>query len=271
MDITEHFRSLDLELKAKKSRVRNFIADDHWLTDGEWKESVLRSMLGAHLPDSVKIGRGFVITPNSPSTQCDILLYRADVPVLFRDGDLVFVPPDAVIGIIEVKSSLNLTSYRDAIIKLASISDLLGIHRRRCFLGLFSYEWCGNQNAEVLLGPLVTACNSKNKLIELVCAGSSKFVRWWPNSPESQNNYQQWHAYELHKISAGYFIANVLQATNLSGIGRSERLWFPDNSKEIQLIGSRAHAVGCKWSNFSNLAPRGFSVASRAATARNTL
>ncbi len=270
MNIAEHFRSLDLELKAKKSRVRNFIENNHWLTDGEWKESVLRSMLSAHLPDSVKIGRGFVITPNGPSTQCDILLYRADVPVLFRDGDLAFVPPSSVIGIIEVKSSLDVTSYREAITKLASISSLLGTHRRGCFLGLFSYEWSGNQNADTLLEPLVRACDSKSKLIELVCAGPSKFVRWWPSAPDGKMDYQQWHAYELHEMSAGYFIANVLQATNLSGVGRNERLWFPENSKEIQLIGKEAHGVGCKWSNFSNLKPRAFSFPGRPANDRDT-
>lgn len=106
-------------------------------------------------------------------------------------------------------------------------------------------------NADALLEPLVSLCDSQKKLIELVCAGPEKFVRWWPSSPDRRNDYQRWHAYELHGISAGYFIANVLQATNLSGIGRSEHLWFPEISKEIQLIGSEKHAVGCKWSNFS--------------------
>lgn len=83
-------------------------------------------------------------------------------------------------------------------------------------------------DADALLEPLVSLCDSQKKLIELVCAGPEKFVRWWPSSPDRRNDYQRWHAYELHGISAGYFIANVLQATNLSGIGRSEHLWFPE-------------------------------------------
>lgn len=45
MDPTIHFKSLALELNALKDRVRNFIDDAHWLTDGEWKEAVLRAML----------------------------------------------------------------------------------------------------------------------------------------------------------------------------------------------------------------------------------
>jgi hypothetical protein len=67
MDELEYFRSITLELQALKNRVRHFIRDKHWLTDGEWKESVLRAVLRRHLPQSIGVGTGFVITQDGPS------------------------------------------------------------------------------------------------------------------------------------------------------------------------------------------------------------
>src|SRR5512147_173447 len=103
MNVQSHFRSLADELWALKNRVRNFIDDAHWLTDGEWKESVLRNILRRHMPASVGVGRGFVITPNSCSSQVDILIYDTSKPTLYKDGELVFVTADSVKAVIEVK------------------------------------------------------------------------------------------------------------------------------------------------------------------------
>ncbi len=44
------------------------------------------------------------MTADDASSQLDVLLFDATKPVLFRDGDLAFVTPDAVVGIIEVES-----------------------------------------------------------------------------------------------------------------------------------------------------------------------
>ena len=102
METTEYFRSLSAEITALKNRVRNFINDAHWRTDGEWKESVLRAILNGRLPNSIEAVRGFVLTSTGCSQQIDVLLYDNSKPVLFRDGDLVFLTPDAVKGIVEV-------------------------------------------------------------------------------------------------------------------------------------------------------------------------
>src|SRR5688572_11633847 len=103
MDPAEYFESLTSEMGALKNRVRQMIGDAHWQTDGEWKETVLRNVLRRHVPNNVGVGRGFVISPIRPSAQIDILLYDTGKPVLYRDGDLVVVTADAVLGLIEVK------------------------------------------------------------------------------------------------------------------------------------------------------------------------
>ena len=112
MNLERYFRSLGSEVEALKSRVRDLKDSTHWLTDGEWKESVLRSVLRRNLPESVGVGRGFVVAEFQSSHQLDVLVYERSAPVLFRDGDLVFVTPDAVLGIIEVKSKVTSRTFQ---------------------------------------------------------------------------------------------------------------------------------------------------------------
>jgi len=75
MSVEEQFRALTLEMDALKSRVRNFRQTAHWQTDGEWKESVLRNVLGGHLPRHLEPLRGFVTDGEQSSRQIDVLIY----------------------------------------------------------------------------------------------------------------------------------------------------------------------------------------------------
>src|SRR5579859_865097 len=121
MRMQDYFRSLTGECEALRDRVRHFIEDRHWLTDGEGKESILRTMIGRNAPGSVRVGRGFVVSHQNVSTQIDVLLYDASHPVLYRDGDLVFIPPAACRCIIEVKTSLSPGDLGEACEKLAKV------------------------------------------------------------------------------------------------------------------------------------------------------
>ena len=60
MNLENYFRSLGNEVEALKNRVRDLKDSTQWLTDGEWKESVLRNVLRRNLPESVGVGNGFV-------------------------------------------------------------------------------------------------------------------------------------------------------------------------------------------------------------------
>ena len=115
--------SVTKELRSLRDRVRSLVS--HWPSDGEWKESVLRALLRRYLPDSIFIGRGFIVTENRCSTQLDILVLRPNSPKIFQDGDLVIVTPDAVKAIVEVKTRVNSDSeWREIIEKLADVGDL---------------------------------------------------------------------------------------------------------------------------------------------------
>jgi hypothetical protein len=102
-------------------------------------------MISRTLPSRYAVASGFVITEQEASSQIDVLIYDTSVPVLYKGGDLVFVQPSACAAVIEVKSRLNATTFRDAVNKLAAVCDLIHQHERdtQLFSGIFAYEGNG--------------------------------------------------------------------------------------------------------------------------------
>jgi hypothetical protein len=232
MDILAHYRSITAELEALKNRVRNFIGSSHWLTDGEWKEGVLRATVGRQLPDSIQIGHGFVLTNQGLTTQCDILLYRSDRPVLFREADLVILTPDALLAIVEVKTKATKDILDKSVSKLTEIGRKLSSHSVRSCLGFFAYESESPPDpwySEVL----PKRCLSRPTVVNLINIGCSSFVRWWDQDPVTHGSpYAQWHSYNLVDMSAGYFIANLIEHALPPNQGLDSRFWYPSDPKE---------------------------------------
>lgn len=232
MDVIAYFESLGLELAALQKRVRYLIADAHWQTDGEWKESAIRQVLRRHLPSSAVVGRGFIVSNQSVSTQIDVLIRDAAKPVVFSDGDLAFVTPDAVLGLIEVKSSLSVPACREAARKLAANIELVRRHPNTSAVsGLFSFE--GATNSTGILESISEAAATWDQRIDVAAVGESTFVKYWHFDPSTQRQlYQQWHAYVTPGLSAGYFIHNVVEAICPDSTLANQRVWFPPDGKE---------------------------------------
>ena len=102
----EHARELAQEIEAAKNRVRNL--SRHWATDGAHKESYLRDVLNARLPARYRAASGFIVTSETQSSQIDILVVDTERPTVGRDAaGNIFVTPDAVSAVIEVKTRLT--------------------------------------------------------------------------------------------------------------------------------------------------------------------
>jgi Domain of unknown function (DUF6602) len=234
MDPADYYRSLTAETDALKDRVRQLIDDTHWLTDGEWKESVVRSVLRRHLPPNIVVGRGFVIAESAASSQIDVLIYDASYPLLHQDGDLVFVTPDAVRGIIEVKSTLRRSELKATVKKLVRNAALLSRGAESAFVGLFGYEAeLGTDAAQFLLSELHAGAGGvRAGAVNHVCAGKSCFVRFWTDHPfDSQVPLDVWRAYPMEDMARGYFISNAVEVA----VGKSVRdnlgVWYPQKGK----------------------------------------
>ena len=229
-----YLRSLSLELQALRNRVRNFIDDAHWQTDGEWKESVLRHFLERNLPNTVKVGRGFVVSREGASSQIDVLIYDTARPVLFRDGDLVFITPDAARAVIEVKSRVNNTSFKKAVQKLTKNISFICKHRRyRTVFGVFAFE-SSVTSKSALAALQASAGSSSRQVIDIACLGSSHLLHWWPQNPEDhRKTLKRWHSYKLRQGTApGYFLHNIVEFVAPESVRENSQLWFPACGKE---------------------------------------
>lgn len=242
MNLVRYYESITFEMMSMKDRVRNIIDDRHWLTDGEWKESVLRSVLKRHMPENVGVGRGFIISENGASSQIDVLLYDTSYPILFRDGDLVFVTPEAVKGIIEVKSKANNRNMKDAFKALSKNASLICddlSENDSVFVGYFAYESSQRIIDERVFERLQSAYNQHGRIVNHVCIGNEGFYKFWMDNPENTlQELNSWHSYNLRESCIPYFINNLLNFCSNRRVDESPRVWFqydvehPERTKE---------------------------------------
>ena len=94
----EYQKSISKELLSIKDRVRDFIDDHHWGEDGRYKEIILSNVLKQHIPKGVSIGTGFVRNGERITKQIDIIVYRDDCPLMFRQSDFIIAPAECVLG-----------------------------------------------------------------------------------------------------------------------------------------------------------------------------
>src|SRR5262249_55920142 len=136
---------------------------------------------------------------------------------LYQDGDLVMITPDAVKGIIEVKSTIDISEFRGIANKLAGNAEFILRDQSEdtsIFVGLFTYdsEITSNHSKRILNELQSIAEENKNQVINHLSLGKSLFIRYWASSPTRERDYNKWHSYLLESKAAGYFINNVVDS-----------------------------------------------------------
>jgi hypothetical protein len=241
MNINAYFRSLTAEITALKDRIRNFIGDAHWLSDGAWKESVVKAILRRYLPGAAGVGSGFVVTDKGPTTQIDILIYDLTKPVLFRDGDFVIITADAALGLIEVKTRILKHEIEEVCAKIFSAAKLVCSQPivTRPFVGVISLEDT-EVTAAQMLNPIFNVAGYGGPDFNCLCLGSSFFVRYWYCSPANPKRpIRRWHAYKLPDMAPAYFIHNVIESLFPQSVNKNNQMWYPLEGKEPFKIGER--------------------------------
>ena len=230
-DFLNYHRSLTDELRSVKNRIRNLIANAHPPTDGEWKELALRHVLRRHVPNSVVVGRGFIVGEHQTSGQIDILIADGNSPTLFKDGDLMMVTPDAVLAIVEVKT--RVVGPRHIESAVASLVDdaALCLNPERCtqvWTGLFAYESRQLYGGE-LLRTIGANARRTQCAVNCVSLGTDSFARYWDVGEGEA--HPLWRHYRLQHVAPSYFIGNLVNALSDRGAphrrGRSGYAWFP--------------------------------------------
>jgi len=232
-DFTEFHKSLTAELYSLQDRIRQLVL--HWPTDGEHKEAALRSVLRRHLPQSADVGRGFIVTEADSSTQIDILIVDTRKPVLFREGDLMIVTPDAVLAVAEVKTELRDGSMLcNAIEKLAAIRHLAGSNdhygpvAKRIWSGIFAFNEVDLSHL-VMMNAVGRADANRDYPINCISAGKSKFIRFWESGQviNSREPGGVWHSYDIPDVAPSYFIGNLVDSIPPFEQSDAAYAWFP--------------------------------------------
>jgi len=223
-------KSISEELFSIKNRVRNLV--HHWPSDGAFKEIALRAVLRRHLPASVAVGSGFIVTKDRSSTQIDILVIDSRKPILFQDGDVFIVTPDAVLGVIEVKTRLSSApKIAEALAKLSEVERMCHDESRedRVWSGLFIYEGKDAQ-LQNLIAASGQAFQQTSRPINCITCGKNLFVRYWPNGSvvHSPIPEQVFHAYQLEGVAPSYFIGNLVDSISPVDNETASFAWFPE-------------------------------------------
>ena len=249
VDYVRYHQSLADELKATQDRIRCLIADRHWLTDGEHKEAILRSVLRSRLPEFLHVGRGFVCYQDAPSTQLDVLITDKGKPTLFREGDLVIVTPDCVEAIIEVKTKLGQAALSTALATLAEQAQRVRDAKPdKPWTGLFVLDGpegetdnAYKESARMVLEAISQACRSyKQPEIDCVAFGPEMFVRYWRNLPCTPSGEGGWSCYvfnkEAHKgLAPAFFVGNLVWRMSLGDSSSMTYAWFPIDKEQYRV------------------------------------
>lgn len=163
--------------KLVKSKIEKFVFDykrlsrevfvnengdlKHPAEFGIYREKIIKHLIQPFLPSRLAIGTGFIITSkNETSTQCDLIIYDKDNTPVIENEEQRFFPIECVVGVIEVKSRLDKSKLKEALIKLSKVKKL----RDNVASGIYTYK---EKNVDV---PFNTKINVKDQISTfLIC------------------------------------------------------------------------------------------------------
>lgn len=114
------FDNLETSLKSEMR-----IKIQHNLEDGKYREYIVKRILSKIVPSKYEITNGFVIdSENNKSDEMDIIIYDKSYVPPFFDETYTVVPIEAVIAVIQVKTTLTWDELKSSIDNLNSIDKL---------------------------------------------------------------------------------------------------------------------------------------------------
>jgi len=252
------------ELKTLSERIEYII--NHSQTKGNYREYLLRQVLNKYLPEKYSVKTGFI---EGHSKQCDIIIYDSlNYSTLFKEGDLVVVPEEAVRAVIEVKTTLTSDSLKDAIQSIDSVSKG-NYHPAPFFKGVFAFETDFKSSKAIYNGikRFYNNTNSNNNLIALfeqltcICVPEKYLITTYHKSQHYTKNdiapkvYEIVSRNEYLNIETAMFFAGLLPFLDVEKRAKKTNLKFfrsVMNDIKYKFLG---YIQGSKWmpkSSFQN-------------------
>lgn len=116
LNMSNYFEFVGQELLSRLFQVKSYIKK-HNPTIGILTEEIIRDFLRKHLPKIVSVDQGFILFEDGElSKQCDILIYDSHLfAPFYRINDVVIIPAESVLSIVEVKTTITRQIFHDAI------------------------------------------------------------------------------------------------------------------------------------------------------------
>ena len=110
------------------------LSPNHNLSIGLYAESVLRKFLQSVLPQKVSVSQGFVEREGKLSAQCDIIIYdKVNYAPISSFGDFEIIPHNAVICVIEVKTSIDKKTFGKVLFDFERL-HMMGVRNKYLFV-----------------------------------------------------------------------------------------------------------------------------------------
>jgi hypothetical protein len=131
LDFYESFAS---EIMGKFRRIAKLTP--HGPSSGQYHEEILRNVLKNFLSKRFSVKTGFIYGKGKVSGQIDILIIDENCPIayLFQEGDFVVVLPEAVVAVIEIKSTINSQNFAEG---MDGIFRAIGMAEYHSITGIF--------------------------------------------------------------------------------------------------------------------------------------
>lgn len=122
----EYFESYANEIASKFRRLQNIVG--HPVASGDYHEEVLREILRNFLSKRFSVKKGFIYAgSDNVSRQMDVMIIDENCPAayIFQEGDFAVVLPQAVVAVMEVKTTFRAAEFDMAIENIASAKKLM--------------------------------------------------------------------------------------------------------------------------------------------------
>ena len=235
--LSDYQKSINGEFSLLQNRVRSLVK--HMAEDGRYKEVILSNILKMYIPQSVTIYTGFCVRSagrgqHEQSTQIDLMLYDSDYPVLFKEGNFAIVPPEGILGIIEVKTDMDNINFEDVIAKANENGRFIYEGKKNIsnvlFNGVFSYDGSFKKIYGSRLKDSISNDEEAKYKVGHIALGKDIFIR-----REKYNKV--FRHFEIADLAFVFFISNLIETMSPNAYGNEEMLWYSDD-KEPNYINS---------------------------------